>query len=207
MSPDAATAGNIIVTRSESAPTSLFFPTTSNKALRVCPVLIVVVIAMIKVALLIREIGVRQYADPAVDGLLGLLAMVVLFVLLGRLAMFLVYLMAPRRLILDTERGRGELRYSGFLRRRLDLRSIRAVELATYDFHGKWLGFCCLSFGPGYPRLYLTSTIQGTSRSDQALTAGRELAEILVQELNVPMRRYENVKLSWIRGASHEAST
>jgi hypothetical protein len=202
MRSDAITAGEIIVTRSPTEPTRLYFPMTSNKILRVAPGLIVGLICLYKSAVLIKGIILRQYLHPTPEGVLGLLAMVVVFVLLGRIMMFLVYLLFPRQLILDTARGVGELRYSGFLRRRLDLRAIRAVELATYDFHGKWLGFCCLSMGSDRPRLYLTSTIQGMQRSDQALTAGRELAEVLMQELNAPMKRYENVTLRWFHGAS-----
>lgn len=202
MASDATTNDDIIVTRSKSARTCLHFPLTLNKILRGAPAIILVLICMYKTALLIREIVLRQHAHPTPEGILGLLAMVLIFLLLGRVAMFLMYLLLPRQLILDTERGEGEWRYSVFLRRRLDLRTIRAVELATYDFHGKWLGFCCLSLDGRPTRLYLTSTIQGTLRSDQALTAGRELAEVLTQELNVPLRRYENVKLVWFRGAS-----
>lgn len=201
MSSNSVTAGDIIVTRSKSAPTRLYFPITANKILRVAPVVVVAVLCMVKTAALIKDIVLRQHAHPTPEGILGLLAMAAIFVLLGRILIFLLFLMLPRRLILDAGRGEGELRYCGFLRRRLNLGAVRAVELASYDFHGRWLGFCCLAMEPGHPRLYLTSTIQGTARSDQALTAGRELAEVLMQELNVPLKRYENVTLRWFRGA------
>ncbi len=200
MSTEAVTAGEIVVTRSDSAPTELYFPLTANKSLRVVPALAVTILLMTKLAAMLKQMLIRLVEEPRPEDLLGILSMAVLFVLMGRIAMFMVYLACPRRLIIDDENGDVELHYSLFLRRRFGLRGIRSVDLATYDFHGRWLGFCCLSFGQGIPRLYLSSTVQGTARSDQAMTAGRPLADVLVQELSKPMKRYDNVKLRWFRG-------